>query len=187
MKKLLAATAITGTVLIGSALTAKAVDQDIGASALFREAISLANVNDMDFGTIDYTGTAAGTVELDANGGTLTGSAGYTPAAATGTTGSFDINGATGQTVDISCETSGVISDNTNTLNLTSTEVRVDGSDTACAGLGTSPVAFVLTAGTDTVNVGATIDIPGGGIAAAGTYNTSNTSGDPVTVRVVYQ
>ncbi|PIR34046.1 MAG: hypothetical protein COV36_01545 [Alphaproteobacteria bacterium CG11_big_fil_rev_8_21_14_0_20_44_7] len=185
--KLLAATAIAGVAIIGASFNASAVDQDIDASAEFRAALALSNAVDMDFGVIDYSGTSAGTVVLDAADASLTGDANYVPASSTGTLGAVDIDGETGATIEISCESTGTLSDGTNTLGLINTEVRIGGTDRACAGLGTSPSTFDLSAGTDTLEVGATINILAGGIQAAGVYNTTNASGDPITVRVVYQ
>ena len=185
-KKLSAALAVTSAIIVSSQ-SALAVDQDIGATAEFREAVALSGIVDMDFGTTEYSAAAATVITLDANGGTVSGTntADYTYG--TGVAGAANIAGTTGEVVDISCETAGVISDNTNTLALGATEVRIGGADTACAGLGTSPVAFTLTSGTDTLNVGGAITVTGAGIVAPGVYNTTNTSGDPVAVRVVYQ
>ena len=185
-KKLTAALVATSAI-IASGHAALAVDQDIGATADFIEAVSLANPVDMDFGTTEYAPGFGTVITLDANGGTVSGTDTTNFTYGAGTAGAIDINGTVGETVDISCETGGTLSDGTNTLALGAAEVRIDGADTACAGLGATPVAFVLTSGTDTVNVGAAITVPAAGIQAAGTYNTSNASGDPITVRVVYQ
>lgn len=186
---------LAGVAVIATAAymnTVKAADQDIGATVDLIEALTLTGAVDMDFGSIEFTGSANGNVTLGTNG-TVAGTSGYTSSAGTGTAGSVVINGTTGEGVDISCEASGTLSDGTNTMPMNATEVVVEtgvasGSGTACAGLGTSPLTHTIAGVTaqDTVLVGATIDgstTP----AAGGTYNTSNASGDPVTVRVTYQ
>ena len=185
-KKLTAALVATSAI-IASQHAAFAIDEDIGATAEFVEAVALVNPVDMDFGTTEYTAGVGTVITLDANGGTVTGTDTTNFTYGTGTAGAIDINGTVGETVDISCETGGTLSDGTNTLALGDAEVRIDGADTACAGLGTTPVAFVLTSGTDTLNIGAAITVPAAGILAAGTYDTASAGGDPVTVRVIYQ
>ena len=173
--------------ILAAGTSAYAVEQDIGASVQFRQALALSNVQDMEYGIIEYTATAAANnIDLGSDGSlTMSDSAEYS-AGSTGTAGALTISGTTGQTVEISCETTGAVSDGTNSLALTNTVFSMGGSDTNCAGLGTSPLAHVLT-GSDNLTMGARLEVSGSGIAAPGVYNTSNAGGDAITVRVVYQ
>jgi hypothetical protein len=179
---------VATTALIASNQAALAADRDIGASANFRGAITFTNVVDMAYGMVEYSAAAANNITLDPNGGTITCSntTDYV-CPATGTAGSADINGATGQIVNISCETTGIVSDGTNTIPLNTAKVRINGATSTCAGLGTSPVSYTMVAGADTLKVGALLAIPSAGILADGAYTTALAGGDPVTVRVVYQ
>ena len=176
------------TTLLSSYTIALAADQNIGASATFRGAITLNNVVDMAYGTVEYSAQAANNITLDPNGGTITCSntTNYV-CPATGTAGSADIQGATGQVVNISCETAGIVSDGTNTIPLNTARVRINGTTTTCAGLGTTPVSYTLVAGVDTLRVGAILAVPVAGILADGAYTTAAAGGDPVAVRVIYQ
>ena len=185
-KKLLAATVISLTAISG----AYAVDQDIDADVTFRTALSFANAVAMDFGTIDVGGSAAAvTFDMDVTDGSITNSdtTNYT-APASGTLGSVELEGDTGATVDISCETSGVLANSggTSTINLDNTDFDFNGANiTACAGLGTSPLSSTLTAGTDTIQVGGRLNLTAAPNIEA--YSTTNTNGNPVTLRAVYQ
>ncbi len=183
--KLLVATLISGAAITG----AQALDQDIDASAVFRSGVSFANVTAMDFGTIDFTGSAAAaTFTLDATGGTITNSdaTNYT-AAATGTVGSVDVEGETGALVNVSCEATGTLANvaGDDTIALDNVEIKINAqADAACVDLATTSDSITLTAGTDQIFVGGRLNLSAAPNAEA--YSTTNTNGDAVTVRAVY-
>lgn len=183
--KLMIATIISGAALTG----ANAADQDIDASAVFQSAVSFANAVAMDFGTIDFTGSAAAvTFTMDADDSSITNSdtTNYT-AAATGTLGSVEVEGEDGLTVNISCEASGVLANTAgdDTIALDNTEIKINAQTKAsCAGLGSTADSIVLTSGTDTVVVGGRLNLTGAPNAEA--YSTTNTNGDAVQVTAVY-
>lgn len=181
----------SASIIAALTVSAHAADEDVGAAVIFRQAIALSNVVDMDFGTIDYTASAAATtITLAAADGALssTDAVNYTTAA-NGTVGSIDVSGEVGEVIEISCEATGAVSDGSNSLTLNNVIVRVNGGDTTCAGLGTSPATHTVdaTPANNQLSLGADLVVGGGGIAASGTYNTTNAGGDPITVRVVYQ
>ncbi|MCK5295841.1 MAG: hypothetical protein KAJ75_03020 [Alphaproteobacteria bacterium] len=189
MKKIL-----LGTVAIAlcfAVTNAKAAETDLESSATFQSAITLTDPVTMAFGTIQFTGSATGNVDMGTNAG-IAYTSGYS-GGGTGAAGSITINGTSGEGVDISCETTGTLSDGTNTMPITSTQFSVEtgavfGSGTSCAGLGVTPSAHTIsaTASENVVLLGARID---GSTApvAGGDYNTTNANGDPITMRVVYQ
>lgn len=183
--KLLIATIISGTALTG----AYAADQDIDASAVFQAAVALNNAVAMDFGLIDFTGSAgAATFTLDATDSSITNSdtTNYT-AGATGTLGSVEVSGEVGQVVNISCEVSGTLANaaGDDTITLDNTEIKINAqADAACAGLATTADSITLTAGTDIIAVGGRLNLTGAPNAEA--YSTTNTNGVPVQVTAVY-
>ena len=187
--KLLAATAIATTAFIFSANNGNAAERAIEAHAKFRQAIALTDPVNIEYGTIEYTGAAsANNIDISANGGIISCSntADYT-CPPTGTAGAVTISGSNGMPVQISCESSGVVSNGTDSLNLTNTQIRVNGANQSCAGLGTTAATHTLAPGTNTMNLGARLVVPSTGIASAGDYSTTQTGGDSLLVRVVYQ
>lgn len=184
-KKLLAASVISATAISA----AHAADVDIDASAVFRSAVAFANATAMDFGTIDVTGSAgAATILLDVADASLTASdtANYTPGA-TGTLGSVEVSGEVGATVNISCEVGGTLANaaGDDTIDMINTEIQYNGAnETSCAGVGTSPLAVALTAGTDTITLGGTLNLTGAPNAEE--YSTTNTNGVPTQITAVF-
>lgn len=136
------------------AAPAHAATETVGADAEIIEAVSLANVVDIDFGTIaaDATGgtvsvaaTAAGTRAC----GTLT-------CVGTASSGSVDVTAASGQTVDVTMPTGTVtLSDGTNNMTMTPS---------------VSSASFTST-GTDTIYFGGSLTVAAN--QAAGAYSGS--------------
>lgn len=183
--KLLIATIISGTALTG----AYAADQDIDASATFRAAVSFANAVAMDFGTIDFGGSAAAvTFTMDATDSSITSSdaVNYT-APASGTLGSVEVEGTTGQVVNVSCEATGTLANaaGDSTISLDNTEIKINAqADAACAGVGVTSDSITLTSGTDVIALGGRLNLSAAPNAEA--YSTTNTNGAPVQITAVY-
>jgi hypothetical protein len=167
MKRLIIAIGITCSGFFTSSVFAQA-SATADASATIVTPISIAKVDDMDFGNVATNG-AVGTVTLSP-AGVRTFSGGVTLPADNGTVSaaSFTVTGSGSYTYAITLPTSVVItsgSDNMTVNNFTSTP-------TAAAGL--------LSGGTQTINVGATLNLVAS--QAEGAY----TSATPFTVTVNY-
>lgn len=192
MKKLTRILAVAGfaaTTMLSTA--AVALDQNVNATVTFQPAITLTNGQAIDFGTVEFTGVPVDTVTVATDdsvsygGATLTGTG-------VGVAGEVTITGAA-VAVDISCDDTGAtVSDGVNSLTLQAAEFVLGsangvaaGSGNACAGLGTSPVAYTIGSSDDVILFGAQIDTATGTVAA-GTY-TSALSGNYIQVRAVYQ
>lgn len=195
MKKTLATAVLGATALASIAL---ATDGTLGASAAFQPIISFSTVTAAAFGTVAHA-SADGELRIATNGAiTYSGTGGTIDAPATGTPASFEINGTTGATVEVSCnDATSAISDGSNTIDINSAGVNIGSGNTGawgngniadCAGLGTSPDTYVITGtpATDLVTMQMGLDLSSG-VPANATYNTGNASGVTVGVRVVYQ
>jgi hypothetical protein len=175
---------------------AYAVDESIEAAVQFRQALSLTKNFDIDFTPgatfVDFAGTpgASDFVQLATNG-----TVSYAGTAFSGNTAGqaadVSILGDGISAVNISCSTGATLSNGTNTLSINQTQLSVNtgdafgSADHTCAGLGTSPLAHTLD-GTDKVLLGGRI-VGDSGVVTSGIYNTTNPSGIPAAVRVVYQ
>lgn len=185
--------------MMGIADQAKAVDQDIEASIITRAALAVANVVNMDFGSVEFAAVNSGTVRLGTNGTVdLVGATGLTLGADPTAAGSFDLSGDGNSMVEVRCETGGTLTDDddgSRTLTLSAVEIAIDtgaagGAATPCAGL-TAPAAAetidLSVTATPTILIGASLDVTADPIDGSFTYSTTNTGGDPVVVRAVYQ
>lgn len=140
------------------------------ASATIVTPISIAKVLDMEFGNVAVHASELGTVILATDGErTRTGGVTLPTVGGEVSAASFTVTGEIGYAYGISLPADGVtISDGSNTMEL---------SDFVSLPSGTSGT---LTAGSQTVLVGATLNVAGGQLA--GTY----TNGTVVSVTVVY-
>lgn len=167
-----------------------AADTDLDASIVTRQAITLTEVSNLDFGTVDYAAVHSGSVILGTNGIVSVTGSGLTSKGSP-TAGNIQFSGDGSSTVEIACENSAILSDgNGNALALSAVEFsttggQAAGAGTPCGGLGIvsdtldlaiNPVATLL--------VGATLDA---NINSAANYTTAQAGGNPVTFRVVYQ
>jgi len=165
MKNLI--TLIAAVVLVAVAATANAqVTGTATGSANIITPIAIANAGNMNFGSIAVS-TAPGTVVLS-TAAARTASGGVTLPAVTGsvTTAKFTVTGLGASTYSISLPSSYIISDGAS-HNMTVNNFVSDPSGTGA-----------LTAGTQTINVGATLNVLGS--QTAGTY--TNATGFNVTV-----
>lgn len=144
------------------------------------------------FGTIYFTSTASGNISMGTNSSISYGS-GYS-GSGSGTAGAAPISGGkTGDFVDITCSSTAILSDGTNTMSITFAEIAMDlgvafGSGTTCAGIGNSPLTHQMSAtlSDNIIYMGAQID---GSTAPteAGAYNTTNSGGTPFIIQIVLQ
>ena len=192
------------TLALAAAGSAFATDETINVEAQFRIAITLTEVNQVDFtpgsGSIDYTGTitSADCVRLNTND-TLETNGDFSTSLTAGSAGEITIAGEASTGVSISCTSSGVqLSDNAGTpvlldmdqlhleVNATGTGTNYAGRDYTCAGAGTSAyTSYTLNgSGAGTILLGGRI--LGTGSMPSAVYTTSNSGGTPVTVRVIY-
>jgi len=165
MKNLI--TLIAAVVLVAVAATANAqVTGTATGSATIITPIAIANAGNMNFGSIAVS-TAPGTVVLS-TAAARTASGGVTLPAVTGsvTTAKFTVTGLSASTYSISLPSSYIISDGAS-HNMTVNNFVSDPSGTGA-----------LTGGTQTINVGATLNVLGS--QTAGTY--TNATGFNVTV-----
>lgn len=191
-KKLLLATAVSAALVSGALINqAKATELEIDAVAVTRAAIELTSVTSMDFGTIDYLSTNAGTVVIGTDGNIDDATAvdvtfsGPTTAAQVGVVS----DGTTD--MDVACDLTGTLGDGTNTIDLVAVEVAVDtpvaaGAGTPCSD-GVASVTTIPAAATATVYLGGTLDLANTPITNDGNFTTSAANGVQVTLAVTYQ
>ncbi len=186
---LAAAIIVLPTVISGNAF---AVTQDVGASVTAHGAIAISNVQDMNFGHIDYDvvhsggvrlGTDDSIVAVSGSGLVLSGSVNH---------GALTV-ASDGSALEISCEQDATLANaNGDTLWLHDTEITngaggAFGSATACSGIGVTPL---VVSGLAELKMGGQLIIGtalGGNNLTGGTYSTANAGGSPLTVSVVYQ
>lgn len=171
MKNIIKSLAIASVVIAGFSIKASAQSTaTASASANIIVPISITKTVDMNFGNIAVSATISGTAILTPAGTRTTGGAGgVTLPATTGTVSaaSFTVAGQSGYTYAITLPTSCIISDGaTHTM-------TVDNFISAPASTG-----VLSSAGSETLNVGATLNVSAG--QASGLY--TNTTGVPVTV-----
>ena len=168
MKQMTKFLAIALVMLALSVSTFAQASATSSASATIVGPIGIANTIAMNFGNVAVS-TVAGTVVLTPAGGrSVTG--GCTLPATTGTVSaaSFNVTGADGYTYDITLPTADVtITDGTNNMIVNTFTSNPSGAGT-------------LTGGSETLTVGATLNVTGS--QPAGTYTTTT----PFTVTVNY-
>ncbi|GAA4464572.1 hypothetical protein GCM10023093_15170 [Nemorincola caseinilytica] len=171
MKNIFKSLAIATVAVIGFSNSSFAqASATASASANIITPISIVKTVDMNFGNVAVSATLAGTAVLAPAGTRTTGGAGgVTLPATTGTVAaaSFTVSGQGGYTYAITLPVSCVITDGA-THNMT-----VDNFTSSPSATGT-----LSSGGTETLNVGATLNVAAG--QAAGLY--TNATGVPVTV-----
>lgn len=178
--------------------TASAVTENIDAVASFLTAITLANVVDMDFGTVEFSGAPtvlADQANLGTDGSMTYG--GVFSGSPTGTAGSVDITSGTNtSTVDVFCDATATMARvGGGFIGLTSIEAAAEnatgafGAAGACNGVGGAlATSLVLDVGVlDTFVFGGRIDGSTAVAFVAGDYSTAFAGGDDIEVRVFYQ
>jgi len=166
MKKLITLFATVVLVAITATVSAQVTGTATGSATIITP-IAIANAGNMNFGSIAVS-TAAGTVVLT-NGSTRSATGGVTLPAVAGTVSAaaFTVTGLGSSTYSILLPT-------------TYTITRLTGSETMTVNTFTSNPSGTgaLTSGTQTINVGATLNVAGSQVA--GTY--TNATGFPVIV-----
>lgn len=171
MKKNFTLTFLIVTALIGFSMSASA--QATGsaiATGTIVTPISIVKVDDMNFGNVAVSAATAGTVVMTPEGGTST-TGGVTLPATAGTVSaaSFTVSGEGTYTYAITLPTT----------DYTVTHTTIPASTMAVNAFTSTPTGTgALTAGSQTLNVGATLNVDAG--ETAGTY--TNATGFDVTV-----
>jgi len=197
--KLLLAAAVCGAIGFG-AMQANATDVTIPATMTASGAVVIAGQTGLDFASLDFAAVHSGVFELgpDGNVGFSTGPVGLTP---TGTpvAGQIQITDTT-NTLDITCEATGVISDGVRDVNIT--EVKWDAAAVAptyaaaantCGGLGVGVISIdtsILANNNPVLNIGAQLTMAANilnGSSGSTAFDTATGNGDPIVFRIVVQ
>ena len=152
---------------------------------------TLTVLDDMSFGMTDVAiNPPAGTLQMGPNGFITYGA--DLNGSGSGIAGKVQLNGTTGQSVDIRCSSNATLARaGGGTIAIDPIKVsfgtaQAYGSATNCSGTGTTVLTETLSA-TATDNVayfGGELDV--NGLSINGTYNTTNGGGAPLTVTVIF-
>lgn len=152
---------------------------------------TLTVLDDMDFGRTDVEANPpAGTVQMGPNGTITYGT--NLNGSGVGIAGQVQLNGTTGQSVDIRCSATATMARiggdtiSINPIKVSFGTAQSYASATNCAGTGVTVLTETLSA-TATDNIayfGGELDV--NGLNINGTYNTTLTNGVPLTVTVIF-
>jgi hypothetical protein len=174
-----------------------AVNTNLTAVGIFLQAITLTPTS-MNFGQNTYAsepalGGAGAWVKVDTAGTRTVDGTVFVAAGGTVAAGDVAITGTFGTSIDVSCATSGVMTNaGGKVLNISAIKVAKEsaaaGGGVACNGSGTTVLTFNLTSGTDDqVKIGATVTGTGAtNPLVGGSFSTANGGGTPIVVTVVY-
>jgi len=168
----------------------------IEASANFLQGLTLTNVSDVNFGTLDYSAApsvAADIVTLGTNG-TRTATGVFSAAGGTVAVGNILIAGTAGNTVYVRCDTTAILATaGGSTIEMDNISAVAEDATAAygagnCAGVGgAAATSFVLTATTrDNIIIGGRLDGTNITGAFGGAYSTTNAGGNDIEVTVFY-
>lgn len=158
------------------------------AGSATAQTITLTGLDDINFGTIEFTQPVSGQVRMGTNG-SMTYDAAYS-GSGTGQAGRIEIDVTAGTTVEISCDNQATLTDssaNTLTMNgeIALAPGTIAGSGTDCTGISNVVLTHTVATGTSILHTAGALNPPGA--LTSGTYRTQNTSGAPLSVRVVVQ
>lgn len=147
---------------------------------------------DMSFGAIEYsTANASLTATLSpADGSIFCSTSGDYVCSISGTAGSHLITGTTGEVVEVRCEKTAAVSNNTTTLDIKSTTIRLNGTTDNCRTLNNTIFTHTISGvqAQDTLYSGGSMVVPKNVSPAnlAGSYSSSNSGGSPYEIRLIY-
>lgn len=190
-RRLLLAATVCGAMVFGG-MQAMATDVDIDATLTATAAVTVNKVSDLDFGTIDFTASHIGNIQLGPDGNRALSGATNLTLSGSGAAAQIDVTSSSG-TIDITCDATGIIDDGTQALSISTvvwdtSAATFGAAANTCAGLGTGAVS-VATAN-PSIYIGAQLDIGTDELLASSgstPFNTSTGTGNPVTFRFVYQ
>lgn len=176
--------------------TVWAVSTNLTATAIFLAAITLTPTA-MNFGRNTYAGEpatagAGAWVEVSTGGTRTVDGTTFVALGGTVVAGDVAITGTFGTSLDISCATSGVMTNGTQSINIGTIKVAKEsaaaGGGVACNGSGTTVLTFNLTSGTDDqLKIGARVTGTGASNPlVGGSFSTGNAGGTHIVVTVVY-
>ncbi len=183
---ILLAAAVSVAGYVGSS---HADDVQIDASVSFVESLSL-TAEEVEFGVFSFSNNAgANEVTLGADDSiTCTNTADY-DCPASGKAGVVSVAGTAGEMINISCENNAIVSNGTSTLNVEQVRLSIAGLNASCGGLGSTSLSIAIGADAEqnSFKLGAKLMIPANTIEDSGSYSTSNSGGDAIGVKVLYQ
>jgi hypothetical protein len=177
-----------------------AIDQDITATASFRQALTVAETQILDFDAtgprLEFTGvpdTSVIRVFTDSSYN-LTG-AFFLPPVGTATAGILTFTGTPAETVNIACDDTAILAEGGGgTIVLSAIEIDMTGgvgvnaTDCNVAGI-TFPVVDPFTipvGGTQDIHIGGRIVANSGSGVIGAAYSTATAGGNPITIRILY-
>ncbi len=177
-----------------------AIDQDINATASFRQALTVAETRILDFDAtgprLEFTGVPDASVirVFTDSSYNLTG-AFFLPPTGTATSGILTFTGTPAETVNIACDDTALLAEALGgTIVLSAIEIDMTGGvgvnaiDCNVAGI-TVPVVDPFTipvGGTQDIHIGARIVANSGSGVIGAIYSTATAGGNPITIRVLY-
>lgn len=177
-------------ILLAASIKSNATEAQIDASVTFTQALTIV-AEELEFGIFEFSlNASANEITLSSSDDSITCSntSEYT-CPSSGKSGAIDIAGGVGSLINISCEPNGVVSNGSDTLTLTQVKLYTGTVETSCAGIGVPSISLAL-GGLSTQNIvklGAKLIIPDTGVGSTGEYTTSNSGGQAIAVRVLYQ
>ena len=169
-------------------ISAEEQQADVGAEVILRQAILISQVQNIDYGILEFdSADPGGDVVIDTDGVVAVGTTGYIDSGSPNA-GSLTIVASAGDNLNIACENSAILAlnnDPSKLLNLSAVTYKHAANTVACAG--TANPQPIVSSGTDVVTVGATLQVEDGASAVAGSYSTGHTGGQAMTFTVSYQ
>lgn len=168
----------------------QANEVQVDASVTFTQALSIV-AEELSFGDFTFSPTASAneiTISAADDSVSCTNTADY-GCPAKGTAGVIDIAGSAGNLINIACEANGAVSNGNDVFGISNVKIFAGSTETSCAGLSipTASIALSDLAQDNSLRLGAKLSIPASGVKTAGTYSTSNSGGQAVAVKVLYQ
>lgn len=151
-----------------------------------------ASTADLDFGRIDFVaGSGSQTFHADlnvSNGALSCNRPSDFTCEAFGSPGTNIINGSAGSQIDISCTSSASITNGSKTLDISRSDILLDGSIERCEGIETVILTHTITGvqSRDTVSWGARLSVTGGTSNLSGTFTSSGAGASPQTIRIIF-
>ena len=159
---------------------------DVDVDVSLRQAITISNVTDLEFGTLEYdTSDNGGTISMSTSGTINVGSTGYVASGSSGAA-SLDIAANSGENIIVTCSSGATLArlgSPSSTLSISTVSYKFGSTDYNCDGNGD----LMVSSGTDSLSIGVQLVVPNGVSAEDGDYSTSNSGGSPITFTVTYQ
>lgn len=167
-----------------------AEDTDIDSRTRFLDAISINKISDASFGTISFTNNNFGVFALNEETSAIicSNTTDYT-CPPTGIRGEFTVSGTAGETIDIFCDNTGLMTNNSSSIAITASSFRVGSISANCDGPTNSAHEHILTNDVEDSRffTGHALFVFAGNLNDQGIYSTANEGGDPINFNIVYR